>query len=271
VDSAGAVYVFARSAGTWSPAAYVKASNPGASDAFGTSVALSGDGATLAVGASGEDSAAGINGDQTDNSAPDAGAVYVFTQAGGTWSPQAYVKATSPAKDDGLGNSIALSADGSTLAAGAPGVASFAGAAYVFTRSAATWSQDARLVASNASPKDDLGESISLSADGSTVAVGAPSESSAATGVGGDPGTGRAERAGAVYVFARAAAAWSQQSYVKAFNTGADDFFGSSVGLTSDGKALAVGAPFESSAATGVGGNQADDNADFAGAAYVFQ
>ncbi|HEX7841343.1 MAG TPA: hypothetical protein VF469_27885 [Kofleriaceae bacterium] len=71
--------MFTRSGTARSPQAYVKASNTGAGDAFGHGIALSGDGSTLAVGAVGEDSAAtGINGNQADNSASRAGAVYVF-------------------------------------------------------------------------------------------------------------------------------------------------------------------------------------------------
>src|SRR5262245_24489491 len=100
--------------------AYVKASNTGAGDQFGSSVALSADGSTLAVGAWLEDSvAAGIGGNQADNSAPAAGAVYLFTRSGTTWSQQAYVKASNTGANDWFGSSVALSADGSTLAVGA--------------------------------------------------------------------------------------------------------------------------------------------------------
>jgi HJR/Mrr/RecB family endonuclease len=78
-SGAGAVYAFTRSGATWSQQAYVKASNTDASDQFGLSVALSADGATLAVGANRERSAAtGGGGNQTGNSAVGAGAVYVF-------------------------------------------------------------------------------------------------------------------------------------------------------------------------------------------------
>ncbi len=101
---------------------YVKASNTGFGDALGYSVALSADGSTLAVGAPLEDSnATGVNGAGTDNSSPDSGAVYVYTRSGSSWSQQAYVKASNTGFDDGLGSSVALAADGSTLAAGAPG------------------------------------------------------------------------------------------------------------------------------------------------------
>lgn len=66
-------------AGAWSQQAYVKASNTGANDRFGWSVAMSGDGNTLAVGTYLEDSnVMGIGGNQADNGAPDSGAVYLY-------------------------------------------------------------------------------------------------------------------------------------------------------------------------------------------------
>ena len=124
-SDSGAVYVFTRDGtGLWSQQAYIKASNTGASDRFGDSVALAGD--TLAVGASfgfggGEDSdATGINGDETNNLASDSGAVYVFNRDGtGSWSQQAYIKASNTDADDWFGNSVDLSGD--TLAVGAGG------------------------------------------------------------------------------------------------------------------------------------------------------
>ena len=90
------MYVFVRQGNAWTQQAYVKASNPGQSDHFGSSVALSRDGNTMAVSAHWESSAAtGINGNQNDNSIPQAGAVYVFTRTGTTWTQQAYIKASN--------------------------------------------------------------------------------------------------------------------------------------------------------------------------------
>ena len=114
---AGAVYVFIRNGTVWSQQAYIKASNAGSGDRFGNSVALSGD--TLAVGAYREESSATvINGDESDNSLTEAGAVYVFTRSGGTWSQQAYIKASNTGSGDRFGWSVALSGD--TLAVGRP-------------------------------------------------------------------------------------------------------------------------------------------------------
>jgi len=265
-NEAGAVYVFSRAGGTWSQQADLKASNPQAFDGFGRSVALSADGDMLAVGATGEDSgAAGVNGNQTDESIEGSGAVYLFARAGGTWSQQAYVKASNPGLSDAFGR-VALSGDGTTLAVGA---LTETGAVYVYARAGDTWSQQAYVKASNAEAGDRFGYSVALSSDGSTMAVGAEGEASSATGVGGDQADNGAPAAGAVYIFSRAGAVWSQQAYVKASNAGESDWF-EMVALSSDGATLAVGAPGEDSGATGIGGNQADNSVTDSGAVYTF-
>src|SRR5262249_1519508 len=154
----------------------------------------------LAVGSSSESSAAtGINGNQSDTSAAQSGAVYVFTRVGTTWSQQAYIKA------------------------------------------------------SNTGAGDNFGTSVSLSSDGSTLAVGAYGEASAATGINGNQADNTAAGSGAVYMFSRSGSTWTQHSYIKASNTGAGDNFGFSVALSGDGTILAVAAPYEASAAKGIG------------------
>ncbi|HEU4727321.1 MAG TPA: FG-GAP repeat protein [Kofleriaceae bacterium] len=275
---AGAVYVFVHTGTIWTQQAYLKASNTGAGDGFGSSVSLFGD--TLVVGAPFEASAAtGVNGNQADNTAGAAGAVYVFARTGTTWAQQAYLKASNTGGLDEFGSSVSLSGD--TLAIGAPGEASAAtgvngdqadnrasaaGAVYVFVRTRTTWTQQAYLKASNTAVADDFGSSVSLSGD--TLAVGAPSEASAATGVNGNQSDNSAYNAGAVYVFMRTGTTWTQQAYLKASNTGMGDEFGSSVSLSGD--TLTIGAPFEASAAAGINGNQTDNSAYAAGAVYVF-
>jgi hypothetical protein len=267
----GAAYVFVRAGASWSQQAYIKASNTDAQDMFGRAIAVSADGNTLAVSAPQESSAAtGIGGNQADNSAATSGAVYVLVRAGTTWSQQAYVKASNTASGDTFGGSVALSADGNTLAVGAYGASSFTGAVYVFTRAGATWSQQAIVKASNAEASDTFGDPVTLSADGNTLAVSASWESSAATGIGGNQADNSAAKAGAVYVFTRAGTAWSQQAYIKASNTDAGDQFGWTVALSGDGTTLEAGAVNEASAATGIDGNQSDNTAASAGAVYVF-
>src|SRR5262249_33934360 len=140
--------------------------------------------------------------------------------------------------------------------------APYAGAVYVFTRNGTAWSQHVYIKASDTSGQDRFGSRVVLSADGATLAVGAPREASAATGIGGTQDDWSADGAGAVYVFTRGSTTWSQRAYLKASNTGAYDEFGSGLALSADGSTLAVGAYQEDSAATGVGGNQADNSAE---------
>jgi hypothetical protein len=269
--SSGAVYLFTRSGSVWIQQAYLKASNTDAQDNFGTAVALSADGSTLAVGAPYEDSAAtGVNGDQTNNSRTDSGAVYLFARLGLTWSQQAYLKDSNAQRRNGFGSALALSADGNTLAIGALYENNSAGATYVFARSGAIWSQQGHLTASNPDIGDEFGNAVALSADGNTLAVGASYEGSAAVGINGIEADNSALGAGAAYVFTRSGVTWTQLAYVKASNTEAADAFGSAVALSGDGKTLAVGAPGEDSAATGLDGNQLDNSAGGAGAAYVY-
>ena len=139
---------------------------------------------------------------------------------------------------------------------------------YVYTRSAGIWSQQAYVKASNRGNGDEFGISVALSGDGNTLAVGAWFESSSTTGIGSTPDE-LAFRAGAAYVFTRSAGTWSQRAYVKASNTGAADFFGASVALSSDGNTLVVGAPQEDSSTTGIDGAP-DELATNAGAVYVY-
>jgi hypothetical protein len=264
---------------------YFKASNSGVFDDFGNAVALSADGMTMAVGAVYERSAAtGIDGDQSDDSGYQTGAVYVFSRSGDTWVQQAYIKASNAEDGDYFGATLDLSDDGNTLivaalnedsaSAGVGGnpadnSALQSGAVYVFARTGSAWSEQAYLKASNTVSGLRFGSAVALSGDGGTLAVAAPAEASNAAGIDGDQSNGSIPGAGAVYVFARAGASWSQQAYVKASNTGLDSF-GAALGLSSNGNTLVVGAPTESSLATGVDGNQNDDSGTQVGAVYVF-
>lgn len=276
-DDAGAVYVFVRTGTTWSQQAYLKASNAEASGEFGTSTALAGD--TLVVGAGLEDSRSRVvNGNQQDNGADEAGAAYVFVRSGVTWGQQAYLKASNADSNDGFG--VAVAAAGDTVVIGAPGEessamgvngdqgndASLAGAAYVFVRTGTTWSQQAYLKASNTATFNLFGNSVGIAGD--RLVVGSAGERSGATDVNGDQGDSGEAFAGAAYAFVRHGTTWSQESYFKASNTDAGDFFGNSVAIATD--TVLVGAPFEASSDTRVIGNQYDNSINGAGAAYLF-
>ncbi len=209
IDS-GAAYIFVRSGSTWTQQAYLKASNTGASDFFGISAAISGD--TVVVGAYGEDSAAtGVNGNQSNNSASDSGAAYVFVRSGSTWTQQAYLKASNTGATDYFGGSVAISGDTVVVGAfeedsAATGVdgnqtsnsAVNSGAAYVFVRSGSTWTQQAYVKASNTGASDFF---VVAAISGDTMVVGASGEDGAATGVNGNQASNGATDSGAAYVF----------------------------------------------------------------------
>lgn len=278
IEESGAAYVFHRDGSTWSQQAYLKASNPDIRDYFGESVAISGD--TVVVGASEEDSdATGVNGDQTNNEAPYAGAAYVFVRNGTNWAQQAYLKASNTEFSRGFSyHAVAISGD--TIVVGAYSDCSNAtgvngdqnnnlalgsGAAYVFTRSDSTWSQQAYLKASNTWPSYRFGYGVDIS--GNKIVVGSPYEASNATGVNGDQGNKTALDSGAVYEFVRLGSTWVQQAYIKSSNTDPGDFFGYSTAISEN--TIVVGASNEDSNATGIDGNQSDDSMAIAGAVYA--
>jgi len=249
--------------GTWLPKsiAYIKASNTGKDNQFGYAIALSADGNTLAVSAPAEDSAAkGVNGVSKDH-AVYSGAVYVYTRDNKGWEQQAYLKASNTAEGAQFGNSLTLSADGNLLAVGSPGEASSAtgmngnqsdrsmpaaGAVYVFARAGAAWSQQAYLKSSNTGGPDvgyQFGYAVSLSSDGSTLAVSETSDPSNATGINGNQKNTGAPDSGAVFIFNHSGDTWSQQAYIKPWNTTRPNvLFGYSVGLNGNGDTLGVGA-----------------------------
>lgn len=252
---------------------YFKASNTNAGDSFGRALAISGD--TLVVGAPYEDSSSQtINGSQgNDRNHPgncsntrDAGAAYVFVKSGDRWVQQAYLK--SPVWTAWFGQTVAISGD--TIAVGSIHHVD------IFVRTRNTWTHQTTLYPSNYEPGDRFGYSVSL--DGDTLIAGAPTEDSDASGVNGDegnvpteafPDTGEGFASGAAYVFVRSGGTWNQQAYLKASNPDKGDFFGLSVVVSGD--TAVVGAAYEDSAATGVNGPQENNDADGAGAAYVFR
>lgn len=151
--------------------------------------------------------------------------------------------------------------------------ASFAVAALSLVLSASTPVQQAYFKASNAEALDDFGWAVAIS--GNTAVVSARFESSNATGINGEQRDNSAPQSGAAYVFVRAGSNWIQQAYIKASNTGGasegeefGDAFGSAVAISGD--TLVIGAPYEDSKATGVDGDQTNNQAIDSGAAYVF-
>ncbi len=127
-----------------------------------------------------------------------------------------------------------------------------------------------RLEASNSVGSSQFGESVSLSSDGNTLAVGAIGDDSSSTGINSVP-TNNDSNSGAVYIFRRNGSIWTQQAYIKASNADRNDNFGRSVSLSADGNTFAVGVPFENSILTGINGAQDDNSGSFVGAVYLFR
>jgi hypothetical protein len=232
-QEAGAVYVFGRSAGTWTQQQKLTASDTAAGDNFGNSVSLSGD--SVIIGAWQEDNAGGNA----------AGSAYVFTRNGGVWAQQQKLTASDASALDFFGTSVSL--DGDTAVVGASlndSADSDAGAAYVFTRSGGVWTQQQRLTSSDIAAGDNFGGRVCLSGD--TLVV-----TSLLDDVGGFVD------AGSAYVFTRSGGVWTQQQKLTASDAAANDSFGISVSL--NGRTLLVG-------------SYQDDNSGGAdaGSAYVF-
>ncbi len=273
LNNAGAAYLFeADATGNYVQTAYLKASNPasGTDNQFGNALALSGN--TVAIAAWQESGGSpGINGDENDTSATNAGAVYLFDSAdGSTWQQAAYVKASNPGPDHNFGASVAI--DGDRLAIGAPGEPTGqpgSGAVYLFSRdSNGVWTEEAFLKADVVGLNDGFGSQVVLVGD--LLGVGAPGERSDATGINGSDSNENAVDSGATYLFQRdASGSWNQIAYLKASNTDPGDAFGSALAI--DGDTLVVASPAEQSSATGVDGDESDNTLNRAGALYLFR
>ncbi len=256
VSKAGAAYVFVRNGGNWTQQAVFTSSSQISFGQYGQAVAVSGD--TVLVGQ-----------DSSFPAEPNFADVYVRT--GNTWARETTLQVATVPNENGFGRSLAL--EGNTAVIGAWAESgplvnglrpSGEGAAYVFTRTGSTWTQQAQLKASNPGALDYFGWSVAIS--GESVVVGAYSENGGGLGVN-PPSDEFGLNAGAAYVFTRNGSAWSQQAYLKASNTDADDEFGRAVAIMGD--RIVVGAPLEDSSSVGINpaGNQ---SATDPGAAYVF-
>jgi hypothetical protein len=221
----GAAWVFTRSGSTWSQQGEKLTGTgeigeePLSGGGFGYSVALSSDGNTALIGG------------RHDNK--NVGAAWVFTRSGSTWTQQgAKLTATGEIGAGGFGESVRLSADGNTALIGGEHDNTNVGAAWVFTRSGTTWTQQGeKLTGSGEVGEGRFGRSVALGAEGNTALIGAEHDN---TGV------------GAAWVFTRSGSTWTQQG---AKLTGGGEIgaggFGESVALSTDGNTALIGGPFD--------------------------
>lgn len=216
----GAAMVFSSADGiNWSPQATLVAAGTAPVDFVGYSVDIDAD--TIVLGSYGN-----------NGGGQDSGAAYVFVRNGATWSQQARLLAADAAPSDGAGYSVSVSGD--TIVVGAPledATEGDSGAAYVFTRTGTTWTQQAKLVAPNGSTFDNFGASVAI--DGDAVVVGAP-------GANVDTPTGTAFDVGRAFVFRRTGVTWALETELSSSAAAADDEFGTSVAI--DGSVAVVGA-----------------------------
>ena len=240
---AGSVYIFESTGEGWRRQAKLVADDGDDRDRFGRAVSLSADGTVAAVGAPEDE---GPNGD-------DAGSVYIFEYAAGSWHQRDKLTGRDTDSGDFFGYAVALSADGATVLVGAQQNSDpngfEAGSAYVFSQTDG-WSQEVKLVPDDGSTNDRFGVGVALSADGNTALVGAP----------GDMDNGRL--AGSTYAFERSSAGWRQAAKFVTDDRDDDedaDRFGSAVALDASGRTALVGARGD------------DPGGGFAtGSAYVF-
>lgn len=214
-SNTGATYIFVRTESVWTQQQKLTASDGVYGGQFGSAVAMSADGATVVIGAIGQ-----RNG---------AGAAYVFTRNGTTWSQQAELVASDSATGSQFGFSVAVDANGTTAIVGADAANGGAGTAYVFTRRGSSWSQQSELKASDSAfgSGAQFGASVAVSADGNTAIIGEP---------------GRNEGAGAGYIFGRSGATWTQQTDLLMQGSTRGDNAGLSVAMSDDGKIVLMGA-----------------------------
>jgi len=221
-NSVGAGWIYTRQNNVWLQQGFklTGTGNVGQSQQ-GSSVAISDDGNTA------------IMGGPFDNGS--AGAAWVFTRNGVTWSQQGgKLVGSDTIGHAALGTSVALSADGNTALIGGSDDHNSVGAAWVFTRTGGTWSQEgSKLVGTGASGPANLGSAVSLSADGNTALVGGVSDSAFV---------------GAAWVFTRSAGVWTQQGpKLTASDEIGHAFFGNAVSLSSDGNTAMIGGPMDRS------------------------
>jgi hypothetical protein len=224
--AAGAAFVWVRTGSGWSEQAKLVGKGASAKAQQGFSVALSADGNTALIGAP-----------QDEGSGSFPGAVYVFTRSGSTWTEQQKLVATAGATQKSeQGSSVALSSSGSTALVGAadnvsPGV----GAAFVFTRTGASWSQQGgALVGTHGAGVVQEGTSVALSGDGTTALIGGPR----------NEGTLGQKEEGSVWAFVESGGKWAEQAKLPAgAGAGEEAAQGQSVALSGDGNTAIVGGP----------------------------
>ena len=165
ITDAGTVYVYFRTGNTWAQEAKIIANDKAVDDRFGSSICMSSDGNRIAIGAVGVDS--NFNG---------VGAVYVFSRTGVTWTQEAKIVASDNIDSIAVGVSVSINSDGTKIITSSEVINAGRGAAYVFNRTGSSWTQEAKLIASDNAVSDAFGSSVSIGGDGFVMIIGASAE-----------------------------------------------------------------------------------------------
>jgi PKD repeat protein len=243
-DNSGGAWIFTRSGSSWTQhCGKLTGSEEVGEGQFGASVALSADSLTALVGAPYDYGS--------------AGAAWIFTRSGSTWTPQGKRLAAndeSGLEESLLGWSVALSADGNTALIGGWGENNFTGAAWVFVRSGSNWTQQGPKLTGSAGKRSWFGYRVALSADGDTALIGGPGNISP-TDVGGSSEEGDV---GAAWIFTRSGSTWTQQGEkLSPPRENLTPEFGSGVALSASGDTALIGGP-------------TDGEGSAAGSAWIF-
>ena len=232
---AGCAYIFNRSNGVWVQEAKLLASDGAAGDRFGSSVAISGDGNTVIVGAY-----------ANSDVGTESGSVYIFFRNGTTWSEQAKLLSIEVAGGDRFGHSVAISGDGNTAVISSifdDDIGSNSGAVFIFSRTNNTWTEQTKILSNDIASNDTFGSSVAISNDGNTIIVGA---------------NGDDVNRGGAYIFIKNGTTWTQQAKLLASDGITNDYFGSSVSISGDGNTAIVGSNYD------------DDKGSSSGSSYIY-
>jgi hypothetical protein len=244
-DNQGTAYVWVRSGSTWSQQSKLEASSGANFDLFGRAIDMSGDGNYIIVGAQGDD----------NNGLSSSGSAWVFVRSGSSWSQQQLIAPSDMSASKAFGSSVSINTDGTYIAVGAygDGGGNNQGAAYVFTRSGTTWTQQQKIAGSDTTTNDRFGSGIAINSDATYIGVTALGE-----------GTG-----GSAYIFSRSGSTWTQDTKLVPSNTGSSDNLGGNAGgngglvdLSDDGSYFIAGAPYE---------DGATNSTSSSGAAYIWK
>jgi len=233
----GSAYVYTLSGTVWTEQVKLTASGGSEDDSFGGSVAIDGD--TIVIGAYSDNTFRG----------PNSGSAYVYTRSGTVWTKQAKLTASDGAEGDRFGNSVAVNVDADTIVIGAYGDdtenGDNSGSAYVYTYSGTSWTEQAKLTASDGAAYDGFGNSVAI--DGYTIVIGAYSDV-----------TKYGEDSCSAYVYTLSGTVWTEQFKLTASDGAANDQFGISVAISGD--TIVIGAEYDDT-----------DSEENSGSAYIFE